>query len=666
LPVTPDQRATSPAARGTGQGSIGRPRRAFPERGGSAPYPGELPLSPEQAEALANELEWFGRLAAEELERPVTPAARGRQRKTKKAPYRSYDVPIDWMMLTRPSVSLELNYRLLQLAFKEDYGIRYYRSTLRLIMQGMGWSVFIKEEQLERKIAAHLDAGRKTIQYRTKDIPRAIRWYTRYKEQRARRFRDFARRLREAPDFAGPMIVDFYKAQWNGIVTTIEGLGDFGLAQANLYRKLTGEKPIRTNLGFAKFSYSSPMFKRDGKFYEAGVALGLPFGLAAKAPAIAANLTKIERFLRIGPRVRKSIKALMVGTAVSDVALGVWDAWDLYRIAYLGVVEENGEMRLATKQEIQQAKEQLVLHGLGAIASAGVSHSVARKPSPISKPQSGPPAGKSAGTGKQDMDAEVSDELASFDEGGPRDLGRDPEGGGDVLAIDQRRAIERGPSGEARFRNPKHRREGAKEQAPPLDDTSNPHFPTTNIGLTAAQMRAGRKLFGSLLTGSNFKNRRAWKRSLNRARKAVRPEKVALARKLWKSGTKANRRRAKRIMRTEFGRMRKAFWKSVKQRKALVKNMKKAGLTIPPGGKAPYYTLPDGRKERVTLEHTTRVTDDPMRAADPDRLMLSLGRENSGMLEQLRRFMPRGFWDESAAYVTGAAVGPSTDTEEEL
>jgi hypothetical protein len=51
---------------------------------------------------------------------------------------------------------------------------------------------------------------------------------------------------------------------------------------------------------------------------------------------------------------------------------------------------------------------------------------------------------------------------------------------------------------------------------------------------------------------------------------------------------------------------------------------------------APIYDLPDETRVRMTLEHSTRLADDPARALSGDNLQFVLDDENSVFLEFIR------------------------------
>lgn len=128
--------------------------------------------------------------------------------------------------------------------------------------------------------------------------------------------------------------------------------------------------------------------------------------------------------------------------------------------------------------------------------------------------------------------------------------------------------------------------------------------------------------------------RKTWKtagtdRALALARK--RNDKV---RKLWKKGKFDE---ARKLARRNYENYRRRFWKKVRADKQLREMFEKAGMSFDGRpGSAPYWQLPGGGIERLTLEHKDRVMDVPWKSIDPDNFLLVPARENSNMLEFLR------------------------------
>ena len=72
--------------------------------------------------------------------------------------------------------------------------------------------------------------------------------------------------------------------------------------------------------------------------------------------------------------------------------------------------------------------------------------------------------------------------------------------------------------------------------------------------------------------------------------------------------------------------------------RTFVQKVVKDGKSVPKGT-APSLKDAKGKKQKITLEHADRKSDVPMRAVDPENLLLSRSRENSVYLEAIRRAM---------------------------
>lgn len=104
--------------------------------------------------------------------------------------------------------------------------------------------------------------------------------------------------------------------------------------------------------------------------------------------------------------------------------------------------------------------------------------------------------------------------------------------------------------------------------------------------------------------------------------------------KLWKQG---KHKEARKLARRNYDNYRKRFWTKVRADKKLRKMFEDAGMSFDgKSGTAPYWELPGGGIERLTLEHKDRVVDTPWKSIDPDNFLLVPARENSNMLEFLR------------------------------
>lgn len=106
---------------------------------------------------------------------------------------------------------------------------------------------------------------------------------------------------------------------------------------------------------------------------------------------------------------------------------------------------------------------------------------------------------------------------------------------------------------------------------------------------------------------------------------------------LFEEGTDESLRAAKDLARDTFDNWRDRFWRAVQNDDDLKAYMEHAGLTFPKEG-APYLEFKNGAREKVTIEHAERLSDDPRLALVGENLMLSFKRENSGLLEQIRRY----------------------------
>ena len=104
---------------------------------------------------------------------------------------------------------------------------------------------------------------------------------------------------------------------------------------------------------------------------------------------------------------------------------------------------------------------------------------------------------------------------------------------------------------------------------------------------------------------------------------------------LWKRGLKDD---ARRLARKNYDNYRRRFWRQVRQSEAAQQMLLDAGAKLPKSQSgAPFWEFANGDKERLTLEHMQRVFDAPWQSVNGDKLMFSLGRENSNMLEFLRQ-----------------------------
>jgi hypothetical protein len=109
------------------------------------------------------------------------------------------------------------------------------------------------------------------------------------------------------------------------------------------------------------------------------------------------------------------------------------------------------------------------------------------------------------------------------------------------------------------------------------------------------------------------------------------------------------RRQAKKFGDDAYSNVRNAFWSEVHRQPDLVehftKNMGLQFLSDGPRGLrgAPFYQLPAGGREGLTLEHFARRSDDPRLAVEPGNLIVSPTTENVLLNEAIRNYAPQQF-----------------------
>ena len=178
-------------------------------------------------------------------------------------------------------------------------------------------------------------------------------------------------------------------------------------------------------------------------------------------------------------------------------------------------------------------------------------------------------------------------------------------------------------------------------------DLTPSHLPTSqrtekqDFELPPEKREAAKSLFGQrwekLETSNNESMRKVWDEVVNRQAKEIMERVADLYNRGQVNGDDGLKKQAYEIATRVYENWRNRFWRTVGKREDLIKCFKDAGLTVE-RGKAPYYLRADGSRERVTIEHfDTRRTDDPTRAVDSSNLVFSLARENSVMLEAIRR-----------------------------
>ena len=93
---------------------------------------------------------------------------------------------------------------------------------------------------------------------------------------------------------------------------------------------------------------------------------------------------------------------------------------------------------------------------------------------------------------------------------------------------------------------------------------------------------------------------------------------------------------ARKVARKMYDNYRRRFWGAVYADDGLNELIKGMGAQLPKRGNTPYFILPNGKKEYITLDHKMRILDDPSIAVDSGNFQFSLGRENSVLLEFIR------------------------------
>jgi hypothetical protein len=105
----------------------------------------------------------------------------------------------------------------------------------------------------------------------------------------------------------------------------------------------------------------------------------------------------------------------------------------------------------------------------------------------------------------------------------------------------------------------------------------------------------------------------------------------------WNAG---RHEEARVLARATFDRHRGRFWRAVSRDSSLRAIFTDAGMVFPPGGaRPPVYVDPTTGEQLdfMSIEHQTRLADDPTLALDPGNLSMVLGDENSVTLEWIRR-----------------------------
>jgi Domain of unknown function (DUF4157) len=156
----------------------------------------------------------------------------------------------------------------------------------------------------------------------------------------------------------------------------------------------------------------------------------------------------------------------------------------------------------------------------------------------------------------------------------------------------------------------------------------------SRLPLTGAQLRAAARVLGQRLSGGQLT---AWNNTTN-AREA---RDMTEVRRLWGIGTDTSKQQARDLARTVFDRHVGRFWAAVRRDPALQAEYSAAGMRfdLTKSG-APRYQLQVGEETGVTLDHNTRLMDDPTQALSGNNLSAVLGDENSVTLEDIRNNDP--------------------------
>ncbi len=156
----------------------------------------------------------------------------------------------------------------------------------------------------------------------------------------------------------------------------------------------------------------------------------------------------------------------------------------------------------------------------------------------------------------------------------------------------------------------------------------------STLALNAAQLQAARAIMGQRMTGALLA---AWNGTTN-AQETADMARVAA---LWNVGTPASQQQARDLARQVFDRHVGRFWNRVRGDAALRAEFTRAGMRfdLTKSG-APRYRLPSGEITGMTLDHVTRLSDDPRMALTGTNLSFVLGDENSVTLEYIRNNDP--------------------------
>jgi hypothetical protein len=148
--------------------------------------------------------------------------------------------------------------------------------------------------------------------------------------------------------------------------------------------------------------------------------------------------------------------------------------------------------------------------------------------------------------------------------------------------------------------------------------------------VTAEQMAAWRTLNSGAAMAEDLGQ--IWRSASNPAAE----EALAEIRRLVAAGDDASRVEARRLARITYDNWRRRFMQRLRDpaNQAVRGRIERAGFEFK-GGPTTSPRLAAG-PERLTLDHSTRIMDDPLRCVDPTNLQWAIGYENSVTLEQLR------------------------------
>ena len=156
----------------------------------------------------------------------------------------------------------------------------------------------------------------------------------------------------------------------------------------------------------------------------------------------------------------------------------------------------------------------------------------------------------------------------------------------------------------------------------------------SRIVLTRAQQQAASQLVGKRLSGDYLT---AWNNTAN-AREA---QDMVEVNRLWNLGTPQAQQQARDLARAVFDRHVSRFWRAVRRNNTLRGGFQAAGtsFTLTASG-APRYELPNGEQVGMTLDHNTRLMDNPTLALTGTNLSVVPDDENSVTLEDIRNNDP--------------------------